>query len=111
MSGHLLALAQGDSVPVFGPYRYPFYPPMGSRSNMVMIGAGCGMVPFRWLAHKVHGRGLDWMGKVLMLEGPETGLEQLYMNEFRYTQSGCIKKFKHGAITDVKGFVGIRCLQ
>ncbi|MDJ0739754.1 MAG: hypothetical protein QNJ91_08550 [Gammaproteobacteria bacterium] len=72
---------QGDTIELFGPFPYPFYPPMGSRSNMVMIGAGCGMVPFRWLAHKVHGRRLDWMGKVLMLEGAETGLEHLYIND------------------------------
>ncbi|MCB1922693.1 MAG: hypothetical protein KDJ27_02930 [Gammaproteobacteria bacterium] len=79
---HLLSgLREGDSVDLYGPFSYPFYPPMGSRSNMVFIGAGCGMVPFRWLAHKVHARKLDWMGKVLMLEGPRTGLEHLYLND------------------------------
>jgi sulfite reductase alpha subunit-like flavoprotein len=77
----LCNLAQGETVPVYGPFAYPFYPPMGSRSNMIIIGAGCGMVPFRRLAHKVQQRGLDWMGKVLMLEGPDTGLEHLYLNE------------------------------
>ncbi|MCB1802832.1 MAG: hypothetical protein KDI82_14165 [Gammaproteobacteria bacterium] len=79
---HLLSgLSVGDSIDLYGPYPYPFYPPMGSRSNMIMIGAGCGMVPFRWLAHKVQARKLDWMGKVLMLEGPKTGLEHLYLND------------------------------
>lgn len=78
---HLVALNLGDRIDVYGPYPYPFYPPMGSRSNMIVIGAGCGMVPFRWLAHKIQGRKLDWMGKVLMLEGDETGLESLYLNE------------------------------
>jgi len=81
-AGRMLCDAeQGDSLKLYGPFPYPFYPPMGSRSNMVMIGAGCGMVPFRWLAHKVHSRRLDWMGKVLMLEGPNTGLEHLYLND------------------------------
>jgi len=78
---HLIGLTRGDTVEAYGPFTYPFYPPMGSRSNMIMIGAGCGMVPFRWLAHKVQERKLDWMGKVLMLEGPQTGLEHLYLNE------------------------------
>lgn len=78
---HLSGLSQGDDVALYGPFAYPFYPPMGSRSNMVLIGAGCGMVPFRWLAHKVQARRLDWMGKVLMLEGDETGLEHLYLND------------------------------
>lgn len=77
----LAELRQGDSVPLYGPFAYPFYPPMGSRSNMILIGAGCGVVPFRHLAHKIQARRLDWMGKVLMLEGDETGLEHLYLNE------------------------------
>jgi len=77
----LCGLKLGDSIDLYGPYPYPFYPPMGSRSNMVLIGAGGGMVPFRWLAHKVQSRKLDWMGKVLMLEGPKTGLEHLYVND------------------------------
>lgn len=81
MAHHLAGLGQGDTVAVHGPFPYPFYPPMGSRSNMILIGAGGGMVPFRWLAHKVQDRRLDWMGKVLMLEGPSTGLENLYQNE------------------------------
>ncbi|WP_125932083.1 ferredoxin reductase domain-containing protein [Thiosocius teredinicola] len=78
---HLAGLNQGDSVQVYGPAPYPFYPPMGSRSNVIMIGAGTGMVPFRWLALKIQQRKLDWMGKVLMLEGNETGVEHLYANE------------------------------
>jgi ferredoxin-NADP reductase len=78
---YLTGLSQGDEVALYGPFPYPFYPPMGSRSNMVLIGAGCGMVPFRWLAHKVQARRLDWMGKVLMLEGDETGVEHLYLND------------------------------
>ena len=81
MAYQLARMQQGDTLPVYGPFPYPFYPPMGSRSNMILIGAGSGMVPFRWLAHKIQGRQLDWMGKVLMLEGPATGLENLYQNE------------------------------
>jgi NAD(P)H-flavin reductase len=65
---------------VFGPFPNPFYAPMGSRSNLIMIGAGTGMVPFRWLARKIQARRLDWMGKVLMLEGSETGIDELYLN-------------------------------
>jgi ferredoxin-NADP reductase len=80
VSRHLMSCEQGDTVTLFGPFSNPFYPPMGSRSNLIMIGAGTGMVPFRWLARKIQDRRLDWMGKVLMLEGRETGLEHLYLN-------------------------------
>ena len=96
---HLGGLAQGDEVPVYGPFSYPFYPPTGSRSNMILIGAGCGMVPFRGLAHKVQGRNLDWMGKVLMLEGSQTGLEHRYLNlhgadEDQYFDSATYRAFE-----------------
>jgi ferredoxin-NADP reductase len=80
IAGHLLSLQRGDSVPLYGPFNYPFHPPQGSRSNVILIGAGCGMVPFRWLAHRIQARKLDWMGKVLMLEGDETGIDRLYLN-------------------------------
>lgn len=84
---HVLSeLQPDDAIPVYGPFPYPFYPPTGSRSNMVLVGAGCGMVPFRWLAHKIQSRRLDWMGKVLMLEGSRTGLEHLYLNDPRHDQ-------------------------
>lgn len=80
VAGWLTELQVGETVDLYGPFPYPFYPPVGSRSNVIMIGAGTGMVPFRWLARKIQARQLDWMGKVLMIEGPRTGAEHLYMN-------------------------------
>ena len=77
---YLLQRALGDEVTLHGPLTDPFHPPLGSRSNMILIGAGTGMVPFRWLARKIQALQLDWMGKVLMLEGAETGTENLYQN-------------------------------
>jgi benzoyl-CoA 2,3-dioxygenase component A len=102
MAQHLNGLSQGDTVEVYGPFAYPFYPPMGSRSNMIFIGAGCGMVPFRWLAHKVQERKLDWMGKVLMLEGPVTGLENLYLNEAGADQDQYFDSATHRAFEALK---------
>lgn len=80
VSAYLLSREPGDTVTIQGPFADPFYPPAGSRSNLIMVGAGLGVVPFRWLARKIQSRGLDWMGKVLMLEGTETGVENLYLN-------------------------------
>jgi NAD(P)H-flavin reductase len=81
VSRYLLSRDIGDVLTLFGPFPYPFYPPMGSRSNLILVGAGVGMVPFRWLARKIKNRRLDWMGKVLMLEGAESGLEKVYVND------------------------------
>ena len=102
MAQRLLGLEQGDSMPLYGPFPYPFYPPMGSRSNMILIGAGCGMVPFRWLARKVQERRLDWMGKVLMLEGASTGLENLYQNEQGRDQDQYFDHATHRAFEALK---------
>ncbi len=102
MAHQLAAMEQGDKVPVYGPLPYPFYPPMGSRSNMILIGAGSGMVPFRWLAHKVQRRRLDWMGKVLMLEGASTGLENLYQNEQGRDQDQYFDAATHRAFEALK---------
>ncbi len=81
VSAWLCGLETGEQIEMSGPCRYPFYPPNGSRSNIIMIGAGAGMVPFRWLARKIQNRGLDWMGKVLMLNGAQTGLDEIYLND------------------------------
>lgn len=102
MAHQLAGLDQGDTVSLYGPVPYPFYPPMGSRSNMILIGAGSGMVPFRWLAHKVQGRRLDWMGKVLMLEGASTGLDNLYQNEQGRDQDQYFDSATHRAFEALK---------
>jgi ferredoxin-NADP reductase len=98
----LVALAPGDEVELSGPFPYPFYPPMGSRSNLLFIGAGCGMVPFRWLAHKIQGRRLDWMGRVLMLEGDETGLERRYLNDLDADRDQYFDAVTHRAFEQLK---------
>ncbi len=102
MAQRLAGLNRGDCMPLHGPFPYPFYLPMGSRSNMILIGAGCGMVPFRWLAHKVQQRRLDWMGKVLMLEGTVTGLENLYQNEQGRDQAQYFDNATHRAFEALK---------
>lgn len=98
----LVSVEQGQTLPVHGPFTYPFYAPMGSRSNLIFIGAGCGMIPFRWLAHKIHQRRLDWMGKVLMLEGTETGLERRYLNDLDADQDQYFDAATHRAFERLK---------
>jgi ferredoxin--NADP+ reductase len=81
VSDHLCGLAKGERVTVVGPYDYRFRVPMDNRSNLVMIGAGSGIAPFRALVHKVYDLKVDWKGKVRLYFGPETGLETLYNND------------------------------
>jgi ferredoxin--NADP+ reductase len=81
VSDYLCGVARGERVSVIGPYDYRFRVPMDNRSNLVMIGGGSGVAPFRTLVHKVFDLKVDWKGKVRLYYGPETGLEILYSND------------------------------
>lgn len=81
VSGFLCSRAVGDVVILYGPYDNRFRLPMDNRSNLVMIGAGTGIAPFRALVHKAYDARVDWKGKVRLFHGPLTGMEMLYTNE------------------------------
>lgn len=81
VSGFLCGLTKGERIVVAGPYDYRFRLPMDRRSNLVMIGAGSGVAPFRALVHKAYDLKVDWKGKVRLYYGPQTGLETLYNND------------------------------
>jgi len=72
---------RGDSIALHGPYDYRFRLPMDNRSNLIMIGAGTGIAPFRALVHKAYDARVDWKGLVRLFYGPTTGMETLYTNE------------------------------
>ena len=81
VSNFLADGAVGDEVALYGPYDYRFRLPMDNRSNLVMIGVGSGIAPFRSLVHKAYDMRVDWKGRVRLFYGPTTGLETLYTND------------------------------
>lgn len=81
VSGFLCSRAAGDAIVLYGPYDYRFRLPMDNRSNLVMIGVGTGIAPFRALVHRAYDARVDWKGKVRLFYGPTTGMETLYTNE------------------------------
>jgi ferredoxin--NADP+ reductase len=81
VSDYLCGLSKGERITVVGPYDYRFRLPMDNRSNLVMIGAGSGVAPFRALVHKAYDLRVDWKGKVRLYYGPQIGLEALYNND------------------------------
>jgi ferredoxin--NADP+ reductase len=80
VSAYLCDSVAGEAVTLYGPYDYRFRLPMDRRSNLVMIGAGSGVAPFRALVHRAYASRVDWKGKVRIYHGPATGLEILYNN-------------------------------
>ena len=80
-SNYLCDAKPGDSVTITGPYKSVFNIPKDKDSNMLMIGTGTGIAPFRaFIQHVYKNRG-GWNGKVRLFFGDKTGLDLRYMND------------------------------
>lgn len=80
-SNFLCDAQPGTTISICGPYGRPFLPPRDKTSNILMIGAGAGMGPFRAFLKHLHQQRPDWAGRVRLFYGPHTGLEWMYQNE------------------------------
>ncbi|MBI3681231.1 MAG: oxidoreductase [Acidobacteria bacterium] len=80
-SNFLCDARPGDRVLITGPYGSHFSVPPDDSANILMVGAGTGIAPFRaFVLHIYQGRG-GWKGKVRLFYGARTGMEMLYRNE------------------------------
>jgi ferredoxin--NADP+ reductase len=80
-SNYLCDAKPGKSISITGPYKSPFNVPSDTRANLVMIGVGTGIAPFRaFLQHLYKDKGA-WQGKVRLFYGAKTGMDMLYMND------------------------------
>lgn len=73
----------GDGLTITGPFGRPFEVPADTNTNLVLIGLGTGIAPFRGLLKHVYREVGGWQGKVRLLYGANSGLELLYMNNTR----------------------------
>lgn len=73
----------GDQVTITGPFGMPFKVPEDRNANLLLIGLGTGIAPFRALIKHIYSNVGDWKGKVRLLYGAHSGLELLYMNNKR----------------------------
>lgn len=80
-SNYLCDLAPGASIAFEGPVGYPFPIPKSTASDLLMIGMGTGIAPFRGLIRRIYERHGGWQGQVRLYYGARSGLEMLYMNE------------------------------
>ena len=80
-SNYLCDLKPGSDIKFSGPVGYPFVVPENRYANLLMIGMGTGIAPFRGLIRMIYEKHGSWNGKVLLFHGANTGLEQLYMND------------------------------
>jgi ferredoxin--NADP+ reductase len=70
----------GDTILITGPYSQHFIIPEDDTSNIIMIGAGTGIAPFRAFVKHIYVVRRGWKGDLRLYYGARTGLEMLYMN-------------------------------
>lgn len=82
-SNYICDRKPGDELSITGPFGLPFTVPEDKSANLLMIGLGTGIAPFRAFVKHIYQDIGDWQGKVRLLYGARSGLELLYMNDKR----------------------------
>ncbi|MCB1322444.1 MAG: hypothetical protein KDK34_19445 [Leptospiraceae bacterium] len=82
-SNYLCDLKAGDQITLSGPFENAFRIPPDPSANLLLIGMGTGIAPFRALIRHIYTKLGGWVGKVRLFYGARTGLELLYMNDKR----------------------------
>ncbi|HCX24159.1 MAG: ferredoxin-NADP reductase [Flammeovirgaceae bacterium] len=71
----------GDRIMLTGPHGLPFEVPSDKTANLILIGMGTGIAPFRAFIKHIYHNEKDWNGKIRLFYGAKSGLEVLYMND------------------------------
>jgi len=80
-SNYLCDRKPGDHISITGPHRLPFIVPEDKTANLILIGMGTGIAPFRAFIKNIYKNVGDWQGKVRLFYGARSGLELLYLND------------------------------
>jgi ferredoxin--NADP+ reductase len=79
-SNYLCDLKKGDAVTLVGPYNLAFTLPKEKDANLLMIGLGTGIAPFRAFVKHIYSELGGWEGDVRLYHGAMKGIELAYMN-------------------------------
>jgi ferredoxin--NADP+ reductase len=82
-SNYLCDLKPGDEITFAGPYGGAFALPEDPNLNLLMIGMGTGIAPFRAFMKHIYREKGSWKGKVRLFFGAKRGIELLYMNDIK----------------------------
>jgi ferredoxin--NADP+ reductase len=80
-SNYLCDKKEGDIVTVTGPYDLPFSVPEEENVNLILIGMGTGIAPFRAFIKHIYKNRKDFKGRILLFHGTHSGLDLLYQND------------------------------
>ena len=98
-SNYLCDRKKGDVITITGPFDLPFTIPEDKTSNIILIGMGTGIAPFRAFVKHIYENVRDWKGKIRLFYGARSGLELLYLNDkdgdlTNYYDEGTFKAFR-----------------
>lgn len=82
-SNYLCDALPGDRIQMTGPYGHQFAMPSNPTSNILMVGVGTGIAPFRAFVKYIYEERKGWKGKVRLFYGARTGMESLYLNDVK----------------------------
>ncbi len=80
-SNYLCNRQVGDKITITGPHPLPFEVPDDKNTNLILVGMGTGIAPFRAFVKHIYHEEKDWKGKIRLFYGARSGLELLYLNE------------------------------
>lgn len=80
-SNYLCDARPGDRIAITGPYGAHFQMPPDDSCNMLMVGVGTGIAPFRAFTNHIYKERGGWKGKVRLFYGAKSGMEMLYRND------------------------------
>lgn len=82
VASHYLCDRQvGDEITITGPYDIAFDVPEEKDANLILIGMGTGIAPFRAFIKNIYKNIKDFNGRILLFYGAKSGLELLYLND------------------------------
>lgn len=80
-SNYLCDRKVGDKITITGPHQLPFVVPDDPEANLILIGMGTGIAPFRAFVKHIYKNVPGWKGKIRLFYGARSGLELLYLND------------------------------
>lgn len=80
-SNYLCDRGPDDLVTINGPFGLAFEVPDDRGADLLLIGMGTGIAPFRALVKHLYRDVQEWRGRIRLFYGARSGMELLYMND------------------------------
>lgn len=104
-SNYLCDAQSGDAVTLTGPYQSPFKIPADNSSNLLMLGTGTGIAPFRAFLRRIYDENKVWQGQVRLFFGARDGTDLLYMNDLNNDLTNYYDQATFKAVQALRGTI------